>query len=435
MMLYIVFVRKRNKEMFTKNITQEYCMKVNEKNKYKIFVCLSFAISIMFWVAAMITRGETLSIYFSCDPTNSYMDYFNMLSNIEGLNPYYANANYPALAFVIWRFLYRMVPWTESNSDGFFLRDAMAAEVGFILFLIFCIVMIWELVKYCSRDMKIYNILFPISLIISGPLLFTIERGNIIILSFIFSFIFVLLYDSEKKWVRYFGYFSLALAAGIKIYPALFGLLVVSKKRYKESLHLIIIGIIVFVLPFFAFDGVDSFLTMIKGIFISSSDSLALGFGYNFSFSNLVRMLFGLSGKYVEAIPMFLYVIPIVLCTLIYILNKEIWKKLFALTMFMIWIPSFSYTYVLIFMIIPLVLFIKEEKSSLDYVYSVFFAIIMGTWCLPKINNVNYLNGEEFKFYLTYGTLIVNLILVLFSIFLLIEGVRNIVLKKRNNNE
>ncbi len=395
------------------------------ENKYRMFIFGLLGFNLVFWCTALITRGNSLALYFTSDLKDTYMDYFNMLSNIEGLDPYYANANYPALAFVIWRLFYRMVPWNESNTVGYFLRETQSAQLGFILFMLFCIIMIWELSKLYSEDKGIYKLLFPVCIITSGPVLFTIERGNIIILSFVFSFLFLLLYDSEKKELRYFSYLCLSIAAGIKIYPAVLGILVLSKKRYKESLLLIGMGIIMFIVPFFAFDGWDSFLTMMKGIFISSSDSLAWGYGYNFSFSNFIRILFGFWGIYIENVNLVFLGIPFAICILIYAFNKETWKKVFALILFMLWIPGFSYTYVLVFMILPLVLFLKTEKASFDCIYTIAFICIMGTWCLPKIDYINYLNGNEFKFYLTYGTLIVNLIIVLFSVLLIYDGIKN----------
>lgn len=400
-------------------------MNTYQKNKYRNFVWILLSFNIIFWLSAIITRGDSISLYFLSDSKDTYMDYFNMLSNIEGLDPYYANANYPALAFVIWRLFYRIVPWNESNTVGYFLRETQAAQLGFILFMLFCIIMIWELSKLYSEDKGIYKLLFPVCIITSGPVLFTIERGNIIILSFIFSFIFLLLYDSEKKELRYFAYLCLSIAAGIKIYPAVLGILVLSKRRYKESILLIGMGIIIFIVPFFAFDGLDSFLTMIKGIFISSSDTLSWGYGYNFSFNNLIRMIQGLMGNYVEGTHPTFLLIPAFISALVYILNKETWKKVFALVIFMIWIPGFSYTYVLIFMILPLVLFLKAPNSSFDFLYTIFFVCIMGIWCLPKIEYINYLNGDEFRWYLTYGMLIVNLIIVLFSVLLIYDGIKN----------
>ena len=399
--------------------------------KYMLFSGILFSMTAVFWLVALITRGESISLYFVPDSTNTYMDYFNMLSNIEGLDPYYQNANYPALPFVIWRIFYRMIPWNEANVDGFFLRNSMYAQLGFILLMLICTITLWELLRNCfGHIQKRTCLLLCISIVFSGTMLFTIERGNIILLAFIFSLVYIMMFDSEKKINRYIAYICLVISAAIKIYPALLGVLVIYRKRYKECFHLIIMGILCFLLPFFAFDGINSLKTMIKGIFISSSESLALGFGYNFSFSNFVRILYGFAGVYRENLPIWLTVIPILLCASVYILNVKLWKKVYALTLLTIWLPSFSYTYTLLFLVLPLILFLKEDYEKSDWIYVVGFALILSPWCLPKVFSVNFLCGEEFKFYLTGGTLIVNLLIFSLTILLAVSGITEKIIRE-----
>ena len=140
------------------------------KNKKSyIFAAVLIGMTAIFWLVALITRGATLNLYFVPDSNNTYMDYFHMLSNIEGGDPYYQNANYPALPFVIWRVLYRMIPWSESNSDGFYLRTNMYADLGFILMLLLCIIIIWEAFQYyfqlTTKNFRLlfsFSILFPV---------------------------------------------------------------------------------------------------------------------------------------------------------------------------------------------------------------------------------------------------------------------------------
>lgn len=395
------------------------------KNKKSyIFAAVLIGMTAIFWLVALITRGATTNLYFSPDANDTYMDYFHMLSNIEGLDPYYQNANYPALPFLIWRILYRIVPWSDSNSDGFYLRTNMYAELGFILLMLLCIIVIWEAFQYYFQiRTKTERVLFGTSILFSGVMLFTIERGNIILLSFLFATIFIMLFDSEKKKYRYIAYVCLALSAAIKIYPAVLGVLVLHKKRYKECVGLILLGIIFFILPFFAFNGVDSFLTMLKGIMISSSENLSIGFGYNFSFSNFIRILFAFTGKYIDALPSWIIAIPTILCLITYITNKALWKKVFALVMFIIWIPSFSYTYTLLFLILPLLLFLNEKSEKTDIFFAICFALTLSPWCLPKLSRINFLNGDEFKFYLTGGMLAVNLLLLCMLLILFFSGI------------
>lgn len=106
-------------------------------------------------------------------------------------------------------------------------------------------------------------------------------------------------------------------------------------------------------------------------------------------------------------------------------MNDTLWKKIFALTLLIIWIPNFSYTYTLLFLILPLIFFLKEKDSQGDLVYSVCFALLLAPWCLPKMQEINYLCGGEFRFYLTYGMFFCNLLILLMGIILLLTGVKS----------
>lgn len=397
----------------------------NKIQKNNIFIVSLLSMNFIFWTIAIITRGKTIPLYFLSDPNDTYMDYFHMLSNIDGLDPYYQNANYPALPFLLWRLLYRMIPWNESNSDGFYLRTNMYAELGFILMLLFCIIIMWEAFQYYFHSAtKWGSVLLSFSLLFSGVMLFTIERGNIILLSFIFSLLYIMLFDSDKKQYRYIAYVCLALSSAIKLYPACLGLLVFHKKRYKEGAHLLILGVIFFILPFFAFDGIYSLEAMVKGFSVSLTEVLDFGYGYNFSFFNLVRIIYGIRGTYITSVPVWIMIIPVLLCCGIYLMNDTLWKKMFALTLLIIWIPSFSYTYTLLFLILPLIFFLKGKNSQGDLFYSVCFALLLAPWCLPKMHDINYLCGAEFKFYLTYGMFFCNLLILLMGVVLFLTGVK-----------
>ena len=106
-------------------------------------------------------------------------------------------------------------------------------------------------------------------------------------------------------------------------------------------------------------------------------------------------------------------------------MNDTLWKKLFALTLLIIWIPTFSYTYTLLFLILPLIFFLKDQNKCGDIFYSICFALLLAPWCLPKMYSINYLCGEEFKFYLTYGMLICNALILLMGIVLFLTGVKS----------
>lgn len=393
------------------------------QNKFFLFGSLVILINILFWISAYLTRGAALSNYFLGDPHDTSMDYFHMLSNIPESSPYVHNANYPALPFVIWKFLYHFIPYNAQGTDGFFLRGYMFAQIGFMICTFVCLLALWEIAKYVSPEDCLNKCFFPISLVLSGPIMFTFERGNIIILAFIFTALYSLLYDNKKTRYRYIGYICLSIAVAIKIYPALYGLLTLNNRKYKETVHLIIIGIIVFFVPFFCFDGLKSLNTMIHGISMSSTDFITLGFGYNYSFMNLIRIIYGFAGSFKSNISLLTLIIPLCISTFIFLVNKDKWKKILSITLLIVWIPGFSYTYTLVFFFIPLFVFLKVPKAKLDIFYLICFVLIVSPFPFPKFTNINHLLGKEFQFYLTGGMLIGNIAIVTIAITLIVEGI------------
>lgn len=406
---------------------ETYFREVIMKKKYIniFFLAIIILLEILYWIIMIITRSHFLDGYFINDFTNTSMDYFNMLANLQTLDPYASNANYPALCFVIWRVLYHMVPQLEGIVDGYFLREYMPAQLGYIIYLTIIIISIWQLIQYKFRQSVVEKYLVAIALLLSGPFIFTLERGNIIILSFLFLFFFYCFYDSEKKIVRYTAYIALALSASIKIYPAVFGIIILLKKRYKEAAVAVIIGIFIFLLSFFAFDGIQSLLDMLNGIFAANELQSNAGMGLNFCASNLVKIFAALGGKLLVEVSFGAKITSLLICILIFFLNQEEWKRLFALSLLCIWIPEFSYTYVLILMFIPFISLIavkKEIYCTMDYVYRILFAFMLIPIALPAIPEMDF---AGVRLPITYPTIIINLDILIMSIALLIQGIIN----------
>ena len=411
--------------------------------KKKINLNLVFSIGLLgciaiYWGIMIITRCKLIDTYYVNDFTNTYMDYFNMLANLSNLKPYENDANYPAMCFLIWRVMMHMIPLDAVNEDGYFYRDYLPATLGYIIYSIIIVLAVWEILKTYINGNKVEKLIISASIILSGPFVFTIERGNIIILSFLFLLAFCFLYQSDKKAVRYIGYFCLAMSAAIKIYPAIFGVMLLIKKKasLKEIMATIIMGVVVFVLPFFFFDGFQSLSDMFNGIFFASNLQANWGMGYNFCFSNLIKIMASLTGVLYEQIAGGYKIIGIVVCVFIFLLNDAEWKKLFALALTCIWIPDFSYTYTLLLFIPALIAYFNSEKYYKDItsvIYRTLFLIIFMPIALPSMSRLDY---EGAKFPLSYPTLIINMAIVLMVVCLLFDGIVNTscdyLLKNRN---
>lgn len=393
------------------------------QKRIQIFCIALFGLMILFWLMALYTRGWTLVKYFHTDKNDSFMDYFHMLANVE---PYANKANYPALPFLIWRLLRHLIPDNEYITDGFYLRSTYEAILGFVVFQMLNIFLIVEVLKNTIPMSKMNKIILPLSLVLSGPVLYALERGNIILLALGFTLLFCLLYNNNKKWVRLFAYLFLAIAVAIKIYPGVFAVLILLKKRYKEFAVFLGMCLLCYIIPFFFFDNwIEAIKTVFVGIGTVNDLNRDVGFGNNFSFLNDLKIISAFLGKYVNRFSSFYLIIPVIVCAIIFFFNKETWKKLVAVSLFIVWIPEFNPTYILIFFIPALIYFLKSNKNKFEWFYMCCFVLIFSPIALPSIQRVNEIvaeagAGEQYPLY--GGYLVINIVLLLFALALVVEG-------------
>lgn len=396
----------------------------NSTAKDKVFY---IAISLIFfelvyWFIMFLTNSHWMTTYFVTDQSNTWMDYFNMLANLQHNTPYTNNANYPAMCFLFLKIMYRLIPSSRTLYDGFFLRNYMPATLGYILTTLFSIIIVWELLNSFQISNSVNKKLLSMGLLLCGPMLFTYERGNIILQAFLFLLLFTRFYDSNNRILRLIAYISLAISASLKIYPALFGILLLSKKRYKEAVILVILGILFFLLPFFAFNGLQSLSDMLNGMLFASSSAAGWGQGINFSFNNLIKIFEKLINLDMQKILPFLRILPIAYLVLTYLITEKHWQKIYILTLACIWIPNFSFTYTLILFIIPLLFYLKEEKDNDDnfsFLYGILFVSILIPIALPNIES-----PDSYIYPLSFPTLIINISILLMSGLILLQSLK-----------
>lgn len=373
-----------------------------------------------YWIMQAFVHGSWLDSYFVNDYTDTGMDYFNMFALLSDENPYRLQAGYPAMCFLILKILYCFIPRELPTGDGHYYRGLMHAQILYIMCVMALVILVWELIKYSYKGNQIDKILLAVGIIFSGPFLHVLERGNIILLSIVCLLVFILFYDSEEKKKRWFAYFALAISAAIKIYPAVFGMLIVYKKRYKEAVWTAVMGLLIFLAPFFAFDGVYSMWLWLQGMSAMTDLESTHGIGYNFSFLNFIKIVCSLGGKTIQTAGILGWGIPIAVCCIIFILGKEEWKKIYALSLLCIWLPQFSYTYTLLLFILPLLYCLKDCKKSFhffSYIYRILFLVILVPLCLPKMRYLGY--GTKFP--LTMPTLVINITICLLTVLILTE--------------
>lgn len=130
--------------------------------------------------------------------------------------------------------------------------DPRMFQSGLAIFLLFILMVSLVIVVLVSAQFKDDNgsALIGASVIGTYSVLWAIERGNVIYLAFMFLLVYVLYYQSENRLVREMALISLALAAGLKLYPAAFGVLLLFERRWKESIRAVLYGITSVVVPY-----------------------------------------------------------------------------------------------------------------------------------------------------------------------------------------
>lgn len=73
---------------------------------------------------------------------------------------------------------------------------------------------------------------------------------------------------SKRAWVRELALVALAVAAGLKIYPAFLGVMLLRNRDFKAAIRTVFYGIAALVLPVFAFqEGVYGLQLWLKILF------------------------------------------------------------------------------------------------------------------------------------------------------------------------
>jgi hypothetical protein len=364
------------------------------------------------------------------------MDFFNILRTLFD-GPYTNHSIYPPLPLLIYKELLRLVPYDIAGKTALIIRSMQQGQIVFLFYSLITLLAFFILVVEAKKGSKIEKYFFIFTMLLSGPFLYQFERANIIFVSLLFLMIFVFLKDNKNRFAREFALFSLAISTGIKIYPVLFNLILIKEKRFKELLRSFVYSIALFILPFFFLGGINQLPILFQNVFKTSQGVLIWGVGYTVNILNITRIIFGLFGDFFSGKPIvvggIISLIILVLGIMSSFLLGSKWKTVALLSLLMILVPTISYEYTLIFMIIPLIMFIdQKDKEKLHYFYLFCFILIFIPFVFGNVDLINkgfetrcIINGLGWGAVLplTYGVLIQNIVLVVMAIALIIEGI------------
>lgn len=350
-----------------------------------IFCFISIVGIISTFIMINITHGEIISQMFWHDTIDTGMDFFHSIEYIRGGVPYEKfETLYPPLANLFFYMLYHMIPkdlssqWADSYSEsmsrrgtGTDLRIWQSPMLLFILFIIISVTILYKLILDYLEDNHISFYVF-VSIILSYGMLYAYERGNVIIVTFIFSAFFVFYRNSENKVKKELALISLAIATGLKMYPVFLGVLLLYDKDVKVVTRTICYGILFFFAPFLCFQermkGIGIFIRVLSE-YSKDSKIVYTGFSVDKIINSFVCVIENITGKvFQEAcvlnigrISNYIIVILILICGYFF---KENWKKVLCCCCAMI-SYSTQAIYIIIFMFLPLLVLFHEENETI----------------------------------------------------------------------
>jgi hypothetical protein len=338
-------------------------------------------------------------------PDDRFMDFFNML-----VSPY-VDGKLHTVQF----------PFGQRLVQSFALLPAKVAfEVFLIIFLSFFLYVNYSNLNTSIKEQTIKNV-FVFSFL-SYPFLFLFDRANICeLFVFIFLYLFIRFYGKQKTII---SVIFLSCAIAMKLFPAVFLVLFLSDKKYKEVLYTVLLVMIITMCGYLSYDGglmqnIGAHIFTLNGY---TGDYTVGNEGLYFGSSlwGLVKVIVKIIGlNYPATLIARVYSITsFILFALValYIIFKEntFWKKVALLVFSMNLFPFVSGDYKLIHIFIPLFLFVNSgDADKFDFLYTILFGLLI----IPKAY-FHYANIPE----ITSSIIINPLLMAIFMILLILEG-------------
>ena len=388
-------------------------MNTKRIDPFHLFLIISYAGILGFLITLLVTGGRTASWLAMENDFDFYLtDHFRHIAFASDMKHFYFNtldATFPPFAYLVYYLLYRINPSSWTVFEWKECRDYQYNQLVYLILTILSVLILQFLInsllpKYKNAD----KLLLAGAIVLSAPMMAgALERGNVSFFTALLLLAALLLRDSDKAWQRECALFLIAAASGFKLYPAVFGVIYLAEKRYKETIRLVIYGLIVFFVPFIFCGGFAGLIQYLKILFFFENQ------GYR-SFTNIRNYLLSFSdllGQYENSAYFVKYFkiienLYLIICVISVFRAKELWKRtLYVAGIMAIYVP-FSYRYTSVYMLIPLIMYLRTDKEKQRIIYAILFALI---FTIPVYGLITGWAADFFIFTPIYVMMIVSL--------------------------
>lgn len=310
---------------------------------------------------------------FLFNPQDKFNDFYNIYFATENLNPYSS----PVSVY----FPFTFIP--------VYLLTFLKANIAFALFtggfvVFFCSWLWWNL-----RSDDLHQSLTGVFVFtcMSYPVLFLVDRGNLECLLFICLALFIHYYQKgdDLKCVSF-----LSFAIAMKLYPAVFGVLFLADRKYRNLLLTILCVVSLTLVSAWVFENgmVASYQGLVHNLQFFKQQYLGnyQGLQHNNSLYSLYSLLTEQplfpGEKFIWLYPYVAISIFAAITLYVVCFESVLWKKATLLVFSILLLPQLSYDYKLVHLFIPIVLFIRHvtSRKRIDYGYALLFGLLL----IPK---------------------------------------------------
>ncbi len=367
----------------------------------RLFSVLLIALFIGSIVWNIVQNGSVLDAILYDDQLDTGMDFFNSMAYTRGRVPYTQYGTvYPPLANVLFLTLMHAVPtevsdrWGSTYDElismrgtGLDMRLYQGALFPFLLFIAFSAAVLFALAYRGIRGEPPAKALFAFAMITSLGVLYAVERGNISLTTLCLVLFYIQFQDSPSRVVSELALLSLAAATGLKLYPVVFGVTLLLSRQYGKALRAILYGLVLFLAPFFLFEGFASIKQFFQLLLAFNDPGEAVSpIGVSLmQIAETALKLFHFNetspagyAAVLAAVGKLTYLILAVAVALCFVTRYR-WKALLLLALTTILIPNRSGIYVTCYLIVPVIAFLnaQPEPSRLRYAYMALFVPLL----------------------------------------------------------
>ncbi len=382
---------------------------------FAVFI-VGFASFMIFSYIMTVVLGKTYPDgSFLFYPWDRYKDFFAINKDISNWDPYYNwLTNYPPLILVL---AYPFACCADySGYDIYTLQNAIndsAARtslwvlVGIYVGIVAVTVIIFgtksslKMRKTASKYEPIglsivFSVAMAVVMVLSAPSLFMIDRGNYLMISVIFLLLWAVFEDSGRETP---AAVFLGLCAAVKIYPVLIILFYLLVKKYKQFFIAVAVAAVTTIVPFLTFkhdiiSNAKGFIGGLVSFSASNQQIVEMNYGYfNVGLTGLISYLIYYTpiGSIVFALGrrklwFGIGALLVIICMLLLRKEKALWKRVYILTVLMIYLTPNSYLYNSSYLIAPVVvMLLSQDDENNKFVKSdVVYALVSALLLVPK---------------------------------------------------